>query len=195
MKKTIITFVTTNKGKVESLRMKLNDEIVLDQIAITLPELQFDTGSEVVIWKTKEAYKILKKPLLVQDSSFHINTFNGFPGSYIKYVLKTIGIEGILEIMKNKTDRSCYFEDAIGYTENGKDVKVFVSHNNGNLAKNIDNNSKKTMWSDLWKIFIPNGCIHTLASVTNKELEIAKKKFDSGTSCFTQFVEHINRRQ
>lgn len=192
MKKKKITFVTTNKGKVESLRKKLNPEIDLEQIPITLPELQFDTGSEVVLWKAKEAYKILKKPLLVQDSSFHINAFNGFPGSYIKYVLKTIGIKGILEIMKNKADRSCYFEDAIGYTENGKDVKVFVSFNKGKLSKNIDNINNKIMWSDMWKIFIPHGAKHTLSSLTPIELELVKKTSDSGPSCFTQFVVWIN---
>ena len=194
MKKAIITFVTTNKGKIESLRKKLNKEIVLKHVSLTLPELQYDTGSEVVIWKAKEAFKKIKKPLLVQDSSFHIKTFNGFPGSYIKYILKTIGIKGMLEIMKNKKDRSCYFEDAIGYTENGIDVKVFVSHNKGTLSKKIDNNNKKVMWSDLWKIFIPDGCVKSLASITEEELEIARSKSKPNPSCFTQFIKYINQK-
>jgi len=193
MQRKIITFVTTNSGKVESLRNKLGNEVILKQVSLSLPELQFDTGSEVVLWKVKEAYKILKVPLLVQDSSFHINAFNGFPGSYIKYVLKTIGIKGILEIMSNKADRSCYFEDAIGYTENGKDVKVFVSLNKGKLSKKIDKVNNKQKWSDLWKIFIPTGTKRTLSSLTKEELEVARKANNSGPSCFTQFVEWVNK--
>lgn len=189
MKRKIVNFVTTNSGKVESLRSKLGEKIILNQVVLSLPEHQFDTGSEVVFWKAREAYKILKKPLLVQDSSFHLNAFNGFPGSYIKYVLKTIGIKGILEIMKNKTDRSCYFEDAIGYTENGKDVKVFVSFNKGKLSKRIDKSNNKQKWSELWNIFIPAGTNRTLSSLTKEELEKVKKKRNSDSSCFTQFVE------
>lgn len=194
MKRKNITFVTTNAGKVESLRKKLNKEVILHQISLSLPELQNDTGSEVVLWKAKEAYKIIKKPLLVQDSSFHLNTFNGFPGSYIKYVIKTIGIKGILEMMKKKSDRTCYFEDAIGYTEDGKNVKVFVSFNRGKLSKNIDKANKKIMWSDLWKIFIPDGSKHTLSSATIYEIEHAKDLSNPGPSCFTQFVEYINNK-
>lgn len=192
MKRKTITFVTTNIGKVESLRRKLNKEIKLNHVSLTLPELQYDTGSEVVEWKAKEAFKKIKKPLIVQDSSFHIKAFNGFPGSYVKYILKTIGIKGILEIMKSKSDRSCYFEDAIGYTENGKDVKVFVSHNDGKLSKSIDKVNNKQMWSEMWKIFIPSGSTHTLSSLNPKELDLVKKTTNSGPSCFTQFVEWIN---
>jgi len=193
MQRKKITFVTTNSGKVESLRNKLGNNVILNQISLSLPELQYDTGSKVVLWKAKEAFKIVKKPLLVQDSSFHINAFNGFPGSYIKYVLKTIGIKGILEIMSNKADRSCYFEDAIGYTENGKDVKVFVSLNKGKLSKKIDKVNNKQKWSDLWKIFIPLGTKHTLSSLTKEDLELVKKSTKSGPSCFTQFVEWVNK--
>lgn len=192
MNMTKITFVTTNKGKIESMRKRLPSNIELESIGLELPELQADSGSEVVLWKAKEAYKILKRPLLVQDSSFHIDSLNGFPGAYIKYMLKTVKIEGIISIMRDVKNRSCHFEDAIGYTENGEEVKIFVSQNKGTLAKSIDEANKEASWGDLWKIFIPAGCVKTLASVTEEELDEAKKAVGHSESCFTQFVNYLN---
>jgi len=55
------------------------------------------------------------KPLIVQDSSFHIRSLNGFPGAYIKYALKTIGLEGILKLLEGIEDRRAYAEGALTY--------------------------------------------------------------------------------
>lgn len=189
-----ITFVTTNKGKVESLRRKLPKKIEIESMPIELPELQAGSASEVVFEKAKEAYKILKKPLLIHDGSFHIIALNGFPGAYIKYILKTINIQGIMKMMTDVTDRECYFEDALAYTEDGKHIEIFTSRNNGTIAYTIDMQNKERAWSDLWKVFIPNGSEKTLSAMTEKEIDEAKLQTKPEPSAFTKFSEWISTR-
>lgn len=187
-----ITFVTSNKGKVIGLQKKLPETFLLEIVSnIDLPELQVDSSVDVVTQKAKEAYKILQKPLLVQDSSFHIPALGGFPGAYIKHTLKTIKLEGILKLMNGISQRECYFEDSIGYTEDGVNVKIFTSRNPGNIAFQIDSGHSAEAWSELWNIVIPLGCEKPLSSCTKEELEQAKEKLKPDSSCFRQFAEFI----
>lgn len=186
-----ILFVTTNKGKVESMRRRLPTTIELEIASLSLPELQAESAVEVVTKKAIEAFALLHKPLVIQDSSFHIKALNGFPGAYIKYMIEKLGLQGILAVMKTHTDRSCYFEDAIGYTENGRDVTVFYSHNKGHLSETIEKVLNTHSWGPLWQIFIPDGSTKAISALTEEEFDIVKKTSEGSPSCFEQFVSWI----
>jgi XTP/dITP diphosphohydrolase len=156
-----IIFATGNSGKVASLRAYLKGhdlDIRVIQKSLDLIEPQANTASEVAAVKAKQAYAIVKKPVLVDDSSFHIYALGGFPGPYIKYMLETVGIEGILSFMEGKTDRRAYFmsslvfvdENGVTHTFDGKDPV-------GEIITTIDKNDHEHAWSPLWKIFAPPG--------------------------------------
>ena len=53
-------------------------------------------------FKVLEAYKLVNKPCISQDSGFWIDELNGFPKAFINFVLETIGIKGILKLMEGK---------------------------------------------------------------------------------------------
>lgn len=171
-----IYFVTSNKGKVGYLTDKLDPtkyEVVQENIE--LPELQGNTSKEIAEEKAKAAFKIVGKPLIVQDASFHINVLNGFPGAYIKYVSSTIGLEGLLKLMENQGDRSCYFEMALSYIDEDQ-IKTFVGDRQlGSLASEIDLTNNERAWGEIWKLFIPDGFTQTLSTVNLAELSESKK--------------------
>ena len=75
-----IYFATGNKGKVLSLQARFNENITVEQIKLEIPEIQHNDVEEIVKEKTKIAYALCKKPVLVQDSAFHIPALSGFPG-------------------------------------------------------------------------------------------------------------------
>src|SRR5487761_1792432 len=102
-----IYFITSNVGKAASLNRLLNAKrYTVIQKNIEIPEIQSDTALEIATYKAKFAYESLGKPVIVQDSAFHINALSGFPGPYIKYTNETIGIEGILHLMNGIDDRT-----------------------------------------------------------------------------------------
>jgi non-canonical purine NTP pyrophosphatase (RdgB/HAM1 family) len=132
--------------------------------------------------------------LIVQDSSFHIRSLNGFPGAYIKYILKTIGLEGILKLLDGVEDRSAYAEGALTYIEDEKHFWTFTNQSSDStIALEIREGIHEESWSELWKILIPNGFNKTYSELTKEEYD-AKQKSGKSTSEFRQFAEWLEER-
>src|SRR5690606_18904831 len=92
-------------------------DIEVVQKPLDLIEPQAFTAAEVAKVKAHQAYEMLQKPVLVDDSSFHIVALGGFPGPYIKYMLETVGAEGIMKFMQGQTDRSAYFMSSLVFID------------------------------------------------------------------------------
>ena len=104
MNKRQIVFVTSNLGKVKSAQRDLKDVEVI-QFEAELIEPRSDNIKEISKTKVVQAYNLVNKPCMAMDSGFFIEKLNGFPRAYVNYVLDTIGIEGILKLMKGKENR------------------------------------------------------------------------------------------
>ncbi len=187
-----ISFVTSNKGKVESLQNRLPNDIKVVQANIEIPELQGDNVEDVVREKARAAYQILKKPVVVQDSAFHIDALGGFPGLYIKYINKTIGPEGILKLLEGVTNRSCFFRMGVGYADQNGKIYIFMNNpiKKGLIANEIAKVNSKKAWSDLWKIYIPNDSKKPLALMSASEIDY-KEKSEDKTSEFAHFASWL----
>jgi len=172
-----INFVTTNKGKIAWLRREFNAiDLKIDILSPTveLIEPQADTFGEVSVSKAKQAYSIIKEPVIVEDGGFSIPSLNGFPGVYSKYVIQTIGNRGLLKLLEDKKREACFTTSVSFY--DGKILKTFERKIEGSVAlREADKNSDKA-WSELWKIFIPAGYRKTLAELTEDELTVYQKK-------------------
>lgn len=187
-----VYLVTGNNGKVASLQRKLeNYDIKVEQIKLDLFEIQSDDLKEVSVNKAKQAFEILKKPLVVDDSGFFIKELNGFPGVYTKYVLGSIGVDGIMDIMKNKNNRECIFKSVVTFVDTYGKTKVFEGDlEEGVIANEIDKEDRKEAWSELWKIFIPEGYNKTLSQFSPEERNERSSK-RNGTTAFRKFAEWI----
>ena len=61
----------------------------------------------------------------LQDSGFVIEALNGFPGPYTKYVLSTIGVDGILKLMEGQPNRRCGFAACVGFADSDGRIHIF----------------------------------------------------------------------
>jgi XTP/dITP diphosphohydrolase len=84
---------------------------------LDIPELRSDDVVEISRQKAYYAFDKLQTPLIVDDTSFCINSLKGFPGPYAAYALKTIGNEGILKLMNNINDRNAHFTTVIAFAD------------------------------------------------------------------------------
>jgi inosine triphosphate pyrophosphatase len=75
--------VTGNLMKFRELSAKLGEFFECEQKTLDEPEIQ-GKPQEIIKHKLKLAYQKLKHPVLVDDTSLHIEELNGFPGPYIK---------------------------------------------------------------------------------------------------------------
>lgn len=95
-------FVTGNDGKFEEVQACFNyynSEIKLIQDRTELHEKQTLDQKAIAIEKARQAWAVLQKPLIVDDSGIYFDKFNKFPGSLSKFIYHGIGREGILRLV------------------------------------------------------------------------------------------------
>ena len=184
-----IIFVTSNKGKVATAQQYFGaTNIKLETYSHELIEPRSDDITEIAKSKVLQAYDLVKQPCIAQDSGFFIDALNGFPRAFVNYVLDTIGVEGILKLMKDVENRICSFKECLAYYD-GDRIKYFYCNHEGYLSNERIGIENPEKWSDLWYIFIPNYSTdgRTLAQYTIEETHERRKNIDSSIKQFANW--------
>ena len=188
-----IIFATGNTGKATSLRYHLKRhgvDATVDQQSLDLIEPQADTAREIALVKARQTWDQLRQPVVVDDSSFHITALNGFPGPYIKPMLQTVGIDGILRLMEGYDDRSAAFISSLVYIDEDGVEHIFDDDPyTGTIALTASTKKKAGAWSALHQIFIPTGCNKVLAELSaDAHTNVQPERVDSYTR-FAQWMK------
>ena len=181
-----IVFVTHNKGKIFQAQQYLK-KVKFVAYEAELIEPRSDDLKKIATAKVKQAYEMVKKPCIAQDSGFYIDALNGFPKTFVNFSMETIGVDGYLKLMENKENRHCAFKECLAYYD-GKDIKYFYGIHEGNIAKEKAGISRKEKWSDLWYIFKPLNFDITLAEMDEVQREERRKK-DGSVSAMASFAK------
>lgn len=131
---------------------------------LDLPEIQSLDVKEIVYQKTLDAYKVLKKPVLVDDASLSITAIGGLPGPLVKFFLKAIGGEGICRMVDGYDDRSAVTSLLFGYYD-GKDFYSFDAEVPGSISLSPRGDVSKLTKMGWNPIFIPSGQNKTVAEM------------------------------
>lgn len=151
-----ILFISGNSGKIQTFQQVFNKTKINIKIKNeTVEEIQSDDIKEIAINKAKKLFLKYKCPIIVNDSELKISALNDFPGPYTKFVLKTIGCQGILELLKNNLNRECLFHQIYVFVDDAGKYNIFEDNVYGKISKvyNLVNNVNS--WGDFWNIFIP----------------------------------------
>ncbi len=129
MKEIDVTFITGNKNKAEYLEKLLGLKIKHQKI--DLDEIQSLNLEEIVEHKVKQAYAILKSPVLVEDVGLFFDDLGGLPGPFIKYFVDNVEFSKICKMIgeNRKAKAKCVF----GYYD-GENLKLFEGNLNGEIA-------------------------------------------------------------
>ena len=206
-----IYFCSSNDGKYDHLLLNTQHikSIKIVQLKnLDIVEPQLNSIEEIAISKAKQAHRLLKKPVIVQDSGLVIKQLKDFPGPYTKYISQTIGSTGILKLLEGKSDRLCGFSGCLVFVDEKEEVHIFNEQNkekySGEIAdsnetchlfeESIYNNgiapiSKQlgkiaSTWSssnpneNFWSIFIPTD----IASSPNNRKTLAQLSDEESTS-------------
>lgn len=154
---------------------------------INLDEIQSPDPLVVVEHKVKQAYDILKKPVLVEDTSLSFNALNGLPGTFVKFFVESEnGLENMCRMLDGLKDRSAYASAVYAYYD-GTDLKVFSGRLDGTIAESPRGNGGYG-WD---KIFEPDG----YNGLTRAELspELDRESYDKirDTASLRLFLQNI----
>ncbi|OGD83107.1 hypothetical protein A2165_04000, partial [Candidatus Curtissbacteria bacterium RBG_13_40_7] len=152
-----LVIVTSNKNKLAEINQILGTNHKVSTLDI--PEIQSLDLNELITHKVKEAYKKIRKPVLVEDVSMEIKVLKGLPGTFVKFFLDTLGTEGTVGLIKGKNTSTTVTEAIAIY--DGKSMKIFKSTIYGTLSPK--NKGRYGFGFD--KIFIPKGYTKTLGEM------------------------------
>ena len=190
-----ISFVTSNQEKVKAVERSLayarRSDIKIKQINLDIIEPQFDSVAEISKYKAMEAFKLLQSPVLVEDGGLVIPALDGFPGPYTKYVLKTIGADGILRLLSGIADRSAKFVSFATFVDAGGRVQQFERRgDNFEIACERKDIVHPEAWSDLWQVIYLKKYGKMLCELSAQELlEYTEQSETSGS--LQQFVRWL----
>jgi non-canonical purine NTP pyrophosphatase (RdgB/HAM1 family) len=126
-----ITFITGNQHKADFLAKWLGHPI--QHRKLDLDELQSLDLHAVVEHKARQAYAILKRPVLVEDASLTFPAMGRLPGTFIKWFIEELGYDGLLKLANSLSSpeavgRVCYA------VCDGDEVKIFEGEMCGRIA-------------------------------------------------------------
>lgn len=177
-----IIFITGNENKLREAKQILGVEIVSENLDIR--EIQDVDLEEVIKDKLRNAYKRIKKPVMVEDTGLFLNALNGFPGALIKQLLGRVGREGIVKLLKGFDDKTVVAKCAVGFTKDGKDLKVFIGEAEGLIVS--PRGESGFGWDP---IFQPKGYEKTFAEMNSEEKNAISHRYKA----LKKFKEYLNR--
>lgn len=141
---TTLHFASGNENKyleIESLfekekETKTEKNVRLIFSKILIKEIQSDSIIEVAEDKVRKAFKVIKKPLIVEDDGLFIEDLNGFPGIYSSFVFNTIGNKGILDLLRDNKNRRANFLSIFSFFD-GTTIKTFSGKTSGYITTKI----------------------------------------------------------
>ncbi|TDD40308.1 non-canonical purine NTP pyrophosphatase [Saccharopolyspora elongata] len=126
-----LTLITGNVNKAREFTDILGIDVAL--FKTDLVEIQSLDVAEVVRSKAAAAYNTVGSPVLVDDTGLNLHAWGEYPGALIKWVIKEVGAQGLLDMAATVTDRRTTVTTAIGYADaNG--IQVFVGSLDGTLT-------------------------------------------------------------
>ncbi|MGH1567410.1 MAG: RdgB/HAM1 family non-canonical purine NTP pyrophosphatase [Nitrosopumilus sp.] len=154
-------FASSNNNKYNEIKKILDFfGINIGFFKYPLEEIQSDSLKNIASKKAQNAFSKCKKPVIIEDDGLFINSLNGFPGPYSSYVFKTIGNQGILDLLKN--NRKANFISIITYCDK-KTLQSFHAKLDGSISE-----SQKGKGWGYDPIFIPKNSKKTFAELNNK---------------------------
>src|ERR687895_2454215 len=128
-------FVTTNEHKPREVQEILGFE--LERADLDLPEIQAIEPAEVAANKARAAREALgapEIPVLVEDSGLMVDAWDGFPGALTKWLMRSVGNEGLLRMISPDEDRSARAVCVVALAEADGTVRTFRGEVPGTLA-------------------------------------------------------------
>lgn len=153
--KKVIFFVTGNVHKFTEARLVLS-EFGLSTVMLNVDtvEIQADKIENVAKMSAIEAVKKCCLPVIVEDAGLFIKALRGFPGPYSSYVFRTIGLDGVLKLMKNVKERNAFFASVVAFSgPNRKSPECFLGKTDGRIAEQV----KGHQGFGFDPIFLPQG--------------------------------------
>lgn len=157
-------YITGNENKARFLAKLLGTE--LEHHKLDLYEIQSPNPEVVVEHKVRQAYEILKRPVLVEDTCMGLDALGGLPGPFIKFFIEQEnGAEMICRMADGLPSRRATATTTFGYYD-GKEVRFFQGKIHGDISDRPGSEVNGFGWD---AVFVPDGFDGVIRSELDRE--------------------------
>ncbi|MBI4407606.1 MAG: hypothetical protein HY565_03850 [Candidatus Kerfeldbacteria bacterium] len=179
-----VTLVTSNHQKAYEIGQALRPYgISVKPRAIELDEIQALDIATVVTHKVEQAYALVQRPVLVDDTGIFFVGYNHFPGIFSRYAFMSLGFAGLFKLIT--PGQRAYFCSYLALKTSAKAKPVlFKGVCRGRLLRTVRGPSKPKMPYD--NIFIPDGDTQTFAQLG----VTGKQRYDHRSKAVRKFARY-----
>jgi non-canonical purine NTP pyrophosphatase (RdgB/HAM1 family) len=157
--------VTSNAVKLAEAQAFFPD---IKGIKFDLEEIQSLDPEKVMSHKLQEVFKHHQPDgsgYIVDDISFGLNCWNGFPGTMIKWFEESLsgGEDDYVKITQTYNNNQAIITSCVGWSD-GVDCKIFINHIAGTIVT-----SRPGVGKGFYTVFVPYGSEKTLSQMTDQE--------------------------
>ncbi len=156
-----LVLVTTRAEKAEEARRM---GFPVEQRSVDLPEPQALDPGEIVGAKARGAFEHLSVPVLVEDSGLGIAAWGGFPGALVKWMERTVGLEGIARMLDPFPERGATAVCVIAFFD-GRRLLTARGETHGAIAS-APRGERGFGWD---RLFVPEAETRTFAEMEPSE--------------------------
>ena len=136
----------------------------VERVDLDLLEPQALDPGEIVEAKARDAFARLRAPVLVEDSGLAIDAWNGFPGALVKWMERSVGLEGIARMLDAFADRRAV---AVCVVASFDGERLVVAR--GEAPGSIVASPRGTRGFGWDPLFVPEGATRTFAEMSPEE--------------------------
>ena len=112
----MLTYVTTNEGKLAEARTYLDGQV--QQLDYDYTEIQAAELGPIAAHGAREAYRQAGQPVVVDDAGLFVAEFDGFPGPYSAFVENTLGVDTVWRLADSElSDHRAQFRCVLAYCD------------------------------------------------------------------------------
>ncbi len=144
-------FVTGNTNKFKEMEAiaKL-DGICLERFSLSIRELQTKDVEDLVKKKAFEAFKEIRRPLIIEHTMLKIDAFNQLPGPQTSYIYSQLGDQIIVEFCRHRNQFGASAESLLCYCD-GKGYIIARGEEKGRIPEEADFKSEAFDWDRIFK--------------------------------------------
>lgn len=182
-----IYFVSSNKHKIQeitAIAMEFGIKIIPKNMELK------EEGNElekIAKFKADYAWNKIKKPLIVEDTGVYFNAYNNFPGHTAKRTFYSLGLKGLLRLIKPAKNKRAVFKTVICFKSSKSKSKIFSGELHGKLLTKLSGLNKDVLPYE--KMFVPNGFSKALALIDRK----TKNRFSHRALASRKFFKWISK--
>ena len=159
-----VVYVTGNQHKAKHFSSIVGMDI--ERVNVDVNEIQSLNLREVVEYKAKATYEVVKRPVIVEDTKLVFRALGALPGPFIKWFMEELGHEGLCRLVDGK-DRTAFAGAAIAYYD-GENLEIFERELEGEILQSPVLGGTGFGWNAIFK---PKGADKSLSEMDKQEFE------------------------